>query len=129
MNIEPLNNDHRRDLGIALGLAAALNYLRDRTEPFERLPGYNTAIALIEMLEAQHRAHVAGMNFRAAAAAGIDIRCHMIGLKGRGEIYADPMDLEQRAEFAASGIETEGHDAEERHGAEHESPTRQGDAQ
>jgi hypothetical protein len=37
---------------------------------------------------------------------------------------------EQFLRYCASGIETEGHDAEERHGAEHESPTAEsGDAQ
>ena len=103
MIIQPLNDEHRRDLGIALGLAAAINYLRGEREPFERLPGYNTAIALIEKLEAQQRACVAGHNFRAAMAAGVDIRTNMVGLRGRGEIYAEPMDLEELAQFAAEG--------------------------
>ena len=99
MNIEPLNNEHRQGIGISLGLAAAINYLRERAEPFEKLPGYNTAVAIISELECRQRAEMAGMNFRAAAAAGIDIRTHMVGLRGRGEIFAEPMDLEQLAEF------------------------------
>ena len=99
MKIAPLNDEHKQGLGISLGLAAALNYLRDRAEPFEKLPGFNTAIVIVQELEARQRAEMAGLNFRAAVVAGIDIRTHMIGLRGRGEIYAEPMDLEQMAEF------------------------------
>ncbi len=98
--IPPLNDDHRREIGIALGLAAARNYLDASREAFEKLPGFNTAVALIETVEASHRAQVAGMNFRAAAAAGVDIRTHMVGLRGRGEIFVQPMDLAELGEFA-----------------------------
>jgi hypothetical protein len=103
MDIKPLNSDHVRNIGISMGLTAAMNYLADRAEVFEKLPGYNSARALIQELEAQQRAHVAGMNFRAAAAAGVDISTHMIGLIGPGKIYAEPMDVEQLAEFAPAG--------------------------
>lgn len=103
--IEPLNNDHRLELGMALGLAAAANFLRDKSaNGFEKLPGFNTALAMIEAIEAQHRAETAGKNIRAAAAAGYDISTHMVGLIGRAKIFVEPMDLEQRAEFA-SGME------------------------
>lgn len=108
MHIEPLNSGHVRDIGIALGLAAALNYLRDREEVFGKLPGYNTAIAVVQEIEARQRAEVAGYNFRAAMRAGVDISTHMIGLVGRGKIFAEPMDLEQLAEFGASQSPTEG---------------------
>lgn len=101
ITIKPLNDDHRLNIGISLGLSAAINYLNANKEPFEKLPGFNTALALVETLEAQQRAQIAGQNFRAAAAAGFDVRTHMVGLKGRGEIYVKPMDLAERAEFTA----------------------------
>lgn len=101
IKIKPLNDQHKQDIGIALGLSAAINYLRKRRESFERLPGYNTALTLVEELEAQQRAEVAGLNFRAAVAAGIDIQTHMIGMVGRGEIYAEQMDLVDQAAFSS----------------------------
>lgn len=104
MKIEPLNNEHRMDLGIALGIAGAANLLRSMRHVYEKLPGYNTAIACLEAVEAAHRAEMAGMNFRAAVAAGVDISTHMVGLRGKGEIFAEPMDSVQTASFA-SGIE------------------------
>ncbi len=103
IDIKPLNSEHVLGIGVAMGLATAVNYLTDRAEVFEKLPGYNSARALIQELEAQQRAQVAGLNFRAAAAAGVDISTHMIGLVGRGKIYAEPMDLEQLAEFSPAG--------------------------
>ncbi len=104
ISIPPLNDDHRREIGIALGLTAAVNVLREGQADHQRLPGFNTALALIEAIEATHRAHVAGLNFRAAAKAGVNITDHMIGMVGRGKIYADPMDLTQRAEFGAEQV-------------------------
>lgn len=98
--VEPLNAGHRMDLGIALGLRAAINILHERRDTFEKLPGFNTAIALIEAVEADMRADVAGKNFRAVAAAGLDVQTHIVGLIGKGRIYAEPMDLAQMADFA-----------------------------
>jgi hypothetical protein len=105
--IEPLNEDHRLELGMALGISAAANFLRAKSENgFERLPGFNTALALVEAIEAQHRAEIAGKNIRAAAAAGYDISTHIVGLVGRAKIFVEPMDLEQLAEFAKARGDT-----------------------
>jgi len=104
--IKPLNSDHVMNIGIAMGLTAAVNYLNDKADVFEKLPRYNTARAVVQELEARQRAEVAGLNFRAAVAAGVDISTHMVGLIGRGKIYAEPMDLAQLAEFSADGVES-----------------------
>lgn len=101
MKIQPLNDQHKKSIGIALGLSFAIRQLRERRADFERLPGYNTAVAIVEEVEAQFRAEVAGLNFRAAAAAGVDIQTNMIGMRGAGEIFAEPMDIDQLAEFSA----------------------------
>lgn len=103
--IPPLNEDHKLSIGIALGLSAALRTMEARRPDFERLPGFSTAVLVVQEIEAQHRAEVAGLNFRAAAAAGVDIASHMVGLRGRGEIYADEMDLVQRSQFAGTKAE------------------------
>lgn len=99
--VAPLNEQHVQSIGISLGLSAALNMLMNERQTFEKLPGFNTAIALVQQIEAMQRAEVAGANFRAAAAAGYDVRTHIVGLIGRGKIYVQPMDLEQLAEFSA----------------------------
>jgi hypothetical protein len=97
--VDPLNDEHRVDIGIAMGLAAAINTLQGGSATFEKLPGFNTAIALLQAVEAQHRAQIAGMNFRAAAKAGHDLSTTMVGLIGRGRIYVKPMDLKELAHF------------------------------
>jgi hypothetical protein len=97
--VEPLNNEHRLNIGIAIGLTAAIRTLHKDAEKFGRLPGFNTAIALIEAIEAQHRAETIGSNIRAAAKAGYDISTHMVGMIGKGKIFVEPMDLEQLADF------------------------------
>jgi hypothetical protein len=57
-------------------------------------------------------------------------RWRLRGRPTRGEALSAPIGEIRRADFTASGIETEGHDPEEGHGAEHESPTAEsGDAQ
>lgn len=107
MKIEPLNNDHRLDLGVAIGLSAVLGELRDKSEFFERLSGFNAAIAIVEAFEAHHRAFVAGLNLRAAAAAGIDLQTHSVGMMGRGVIFAELADIEHRARFAADAASSD----------------------
>lgn len=101
MKIEPLNERHRTDIGIALGLAASRNILNSGLEKYGKLPGYNTAIACIKAIEAEHRAQVTGSNIRAAAKAGVDINTHFVGMRGRGEIFTEPMDLVGQADFEA----------------------------
>lgn len=104
VTIPPLNDEHRLNIGISLGLSAALNYLDQADDTLRRQPGFNSARALIESVEARHRANVAGANMRAAIAAGYDLATHMIGMKGRGVIYVQPMDLEELAEFAPATV-------------------------
>lgn len=104
--IEPLNNSHRLNIGIALGLSAAIRTLEEDAEKFGRLPGFNTAIALVQSIEARHRAEVAGSNIRAAAKAGYDVATHMVGMIGAGKIFVKPMDLTELAEFSASDAPT-----------------------
>lgn len=101
--IEPLNHEHRMNIGIALGLSHALRVLRDADPFVARLPGFNTAVALLEAVEAQHRAQTAGFNLRAAEAAGYNLATHKVGLIGAGRIFVEPMDLEELAQFAPDG--------------------------
>ena len=98
--IEPLNNRHRIELGIAVGFGAAIQAMEKKRDTFGKLPGFNSAMAVLTELEARHRCDVSGSNMRAAIRAGFDIQTHYVGMFGAGKLYVKPMDLTELAEFA-----------------------------
>lgn len=73
---------HKHQIGVFYGLAQALDALQAVPQE-RRVPGFNYALALVQMEEAEARAQMMGLNLRAVAVAGHDItRVKNIALQG-----------------------------------------------
>ena len=91
---------HSRMLGTTIGVINCIEKLKEDRDKFGKLPGYETAIALLEGIGGEYRGSLASMNFRLAAKHGHDISTASIGVSGAGEITVEPFDLAEMAEQA-----------------------------
>ncbi|HEX2594774.1 MAG TPA: hypothetical protein VHL34_24940 [Rhizomicrobium sp.] len=80
------------DFGRALGLAEAVEALKDMPEALHGLPGFATAAAALEAKAASLRADAGIRNLRFAASKGIDVSKHVVAADIEG-ILVRPMDL------------------------------------
>lgn len=85
------------DFGRALGMAEAVEALKDMPATLHGLPGFATAAAAIEAKAASLRADAGIRNLRFAASKGIDVSTHVVAADIDG-ILVRPMDLTERAD-------------------------------
>lgn len=83
---------HQRLLDRMMGIALVHEALEDRIEDFGKMPGYNSAMLLIQGILAEFRVEMASKDLRLAANNGVDIGTHLVRYEGGDEILIDPMD-------------------------------------
>lgn len=88
---------HSRMLGTTMGVINCVERLKEDRDKFGKLPGYETAIALLEGISGEYRGSLASMNFRLAAKHGHDISTAGIGVNSNGEVTVEPFDLVEQA--------------------------------
>lgn len=84
---------HRVAVGRFYGAAMVMDALTKAGKQFDKLPGFNAAVAVAERELAEVKLSLHGMNIRAAAKAGVDLATWRADSLDGDSVICQPIDL------------------------------------